>query len=231
MLPLPNGRAGAQLLMTQTRALTPGDLLILATTQKSGEKRHNPAPSLQVLRATHHQAARLIARGLTYAQVATEVGRTAQRISDLMRDPTFKELVTYYETQLEELTTDDSIEFTGIVKDIARLSAEEIQDRLSDDTKRAQIPIGELRQLMGDALTRTVLPPKTAVPVTAAPVKITFNMGNRDLRFHQGNNSDTTDVIEADAETLETQTSKSSSNGTRDVLLPHNALPRPREEG
>src|SRR5215475_4085603 len=195
MLPLPNGRTGVQLLMTKSRDLTQGDLLLLATQPK--KERHVPAPTIQTLRATHHQAARLIARGLTYQQVAREVGRTAQRISDLMRDPTFCELVVYYEKQVEEVVTEESIEFGGIVKDVARLALEEIQERLDDPVKRSQIPVGELRQLAGDALSRTVLPQKTAQPIVTAPVKITFNMGNRDLRFH--NNPDG-DIIEAEAD-------------------------------
>src|SRR5215469_976604 len=117
MIPLPRGRTGAQLLMTTKRDLTQGDLLLLATQPKA--ERHAPAPTIQTLRATHHQAARLIARGLTYQEVAREVGRTSQRISDLMRDPTFQELVTYYEKQVEEAALEESVEFSGIVKDVA----------------------------------------------------------------------------------------------------------------
>jgi transcriptional regulator with XRE-family HTH domain len=221
-VPLPNGRTGTMLLMSAKRELTQGDLLLLATQPKAD--RSTPAPSIQVLRATHHQAARLIARGLSYQQVAREVGRTAQRISDLMRDPTFRELVSYYESQLEELTTEDSIEFSGIVKDIARLSAEEIQVRLDDPVQRSQIPIGELRQLMGDALSRTVLPQKTAQPIQHAPVEITFNMGNRDLRYH---NPDGADIIEAEAD--EKPAPLPSTDDADDLQEPH-PLPEPRGE-
>jgi transcriptional regulator with XRE-family HTH domain len=221
-VPLPQGRTGTLLLMSATRELTQGDLLLLATQPKGA--RSTPAPSIQVLRATHHQAARLIARGLSYQQVAREVGRTAQRISDLMRDPTFRELVSYYETQLEELTTEDSVEFSGIVKDIARLSAEEIQVRLDDPVQRSQIPIGELRQLMGDALSRTVLPQKTAQPIQTAPVEITFNMGNRDLRYHNPNDAD---IIEAEAD--EMPAPSQSKDDADDLQEPH-PLPKPRGE-
>lgn len=211
MLPLPNGRQGTTLLMTTRRELTQGDLLLLATQPKN--ERHSPAPTIQVLRATHHRAARLIARGLSYSEVAREVGRTSQRISDLMRDPTFCELVTYYEKQIEELEVEEAAEFSGIAKDIARLSAEEIQARLDDPKARAAIPIGELRQLMGDALSRTVLPQKTAQAIQTQPVKITFNMGNRDLRYHQPKEGDILEADEQDASRQDALPLPSKSDG------------------
>jgi hypothetical protein len=227
MLPLPNGRQGVQLLMTRTRDLTQGDLLLLAT--QPAPERRSPAPTIQVLRATHHQAARLIARGLSYQQVAREVGRTSQRISDLMRDPTFQELVVYYEKQVEETVLEESIEFGGIVKDVARLALEEIQERLDDPVKRSQIPVGELRQLAGDALSRTVLPQKTAVPVTQAPVKITFNMGNRDLRFHDAERSDILDIDSNEQADGFGEPAEAPSESKDNDLQDSNSLPEPRE--
>lgn len=226
MLPLPAGRQGVQLLMTHERDLTQGDLLLLATQPK--KERHVPAPTLQVIRATHHRAARLIARGLSYVEVAREVGRTSQRISDLMKDPTFQELVRYYQTQIEEAEVEEGVEFSGIVKDVARLALEEIQERLDDPTKRAQIPIGELRQLMGDALSRTVLPQKTATPVQTVPVAITFNMGNRDLRFHQGNDPDIIDVDEAKDDASFGEQAEAETESSDNDLQRSHSLPEPR---
>src|SRR5260221_318195 len=118
-IPLPSGRVGSAILMTHTRDLTPADALLLAS--QPGPAKSN-APVIQKFSATHQQAARLVARGLSNLEVALAVGRTAQRISDLKRDPTFCELVAYNQEMLAELVTDESAEFAGIYKDVARLS-------------------------------------------------------------------------------------------------------------
>jgi len=195
---LPRGRVGAALLMTYDRDLTPSDLARLQT-QTSGETRRTQVPTVQKFTRTHHMMAQLTARGYSDSEVATMVGRTAQRVGDMRRnDPAFKELVSYYTEMAEEQMVDETIEFTGVVKDIARSAAEEIQDRLSDPVKRDKIPIGELRMLMGDALSRTVLPVKSAEHAIRPPVNITFNVGDKDIS--QIKPRDEGEIIDLDSE-------------------------------
>jgi hypothetical protein len=123
-----------------------------------------------------------LANGKSVKETAVLVGRTAQRIGDLTRDPAFQELQAYYEAQRTDLDLDRAAAFQDTLVDIAELAAHEIQARLEDPAKLAQIPIGELRQVGAFGADRTIAPPKQAVTVSSPPTQITFNMGTRDLR-------------------------------------------------
>lgn len=140
------------------------------------------APILKRLRASHHLTARLLAEGRSVKETALIVGYSAQRVSDLQVDPTFDGLVTYYREHITEIDLSDANRIHRKMVEIAEMATDEIAERLEDDETRTKMPIGELRQLADTALNRTVLPAKTATPVTNAPTKITFNIGNRDLR-------------------------------------------------
>lgn len=179
MLPK-RGRPGAVMMMTTKRELTASDVFKLAT-EGAGVPR-TAAPVIQKLRAVHHDAARHLASGKTIRETAALCGRTPQRISDLTIDPAFQELMAYYHGQIDEINVDEAADFQSRLLAIAKDAAEEIQDRLEDDTKRAQIPFGELRQIMGDALSRTVAPQKVAQGNAVVPTHITFNMGTKDIR-------------------------------------------------
>lgn len=56
---------------------------------------------LERLRTTHHLAARELAQGKPNVEVALITGYSPQRISDLLADPTFRELVAHYKSQVE----------------------------------------------------------------------------------------------------------------------------------
>ena len=177
MLPS-RGRPGLTLLMSVKRELTPLDLVRLSTEATP----RTAAPVIQRLRASHHAAARHLANGKSVRETAALVGRTPQRIGDLTRDPAFQELQAYYEDQRTEVDIDRAAVIQADLVDVAELAVHEIQERLEDPAKLAQIPIGELRQVAAMGLDRTVAPPKQAVTVSSPPTHITFNMGTRDLR-------------------------------------------------
>lgn len=198
MLPK-RGRPGAVMMMTTVRELNPGDIFKLAT--EGANLPRTAAPILQRLRAVHHDAARHLASGKTIRETAQLCGRTPQRISDLTVDPTFQELMAYYHGQIDERATDDAADFQAVLLSIAKEAAEEIQDRLGDDAKRAQIPFGELRQIMGDALSRTVAPQKVAQGNAVVPTHITFNMGTKDIRPDEDPKEVTGPLIDQKAET------------------------------
>lgn len=181
MLPT-RGRPGAVLLMTTERELTPSDLMNLSLSDQQAPTVYDAAPKLQRLRESHHRAARLLARGLSVRDVAFEVGRTPQRISDLLHDPTFQELVSSYQAANEQVETAATQRIQTKLVDVAELATDEILDRLEDDAKRASIPVGELRQIAAMGLDRTLAPPKTAQPIVSTPTHITFNMGTKDIR-------------------------------------------------
>lgn len=174
MLPARGRPAKNPIIMSVDRELTPEDLE--AESLMGEAKKVISAPPIQRLRASHHAAARLLASGRSIIETAQAVGRTPQRISDLQKDPTFSSLVTYYSLQITETSLDDAQEFAALNKDIARLSAEEIQRRLDDETIIKDIPIGELRQLQIMGMDRTVAPAKSSNSVIQTPTKITLNI-------------------------------------------------------
>jgi hypothetical protein len=73
-----------------------GEDLVALSTMKVG----STTPNLKSLRAVHHQAARLIATGMTQEEVSLHTGLCSSRLSILKQDPTFSGLVQFY-TQAE----------------------------------------------------------------------------------------------------------------------------------
>lgn len=96
------------------------------------------APSLAKLRQIHHEIARLLASGLSEADVAASTGYSLSRISILKSDPSFKELLAYYSARSEEV-------FIDVRKRLAMLGTDavaELQDRLdfkSDSLTNTQL--------------------------------------------------------------------------------------------
>lgn len=88
------------------RELSVEDLAVLETTVVGSK----PSP-LKRVRYIHHQTARLLASGMKAVEVSSVTGLCQSRISILLSDPTFKDLVTFYAE-----------------RDDARLAA--VQDRL-----------------------------------------------------------------------------------------------------
>lgn len=171
------GRPGVTLVMSVRRQLDESDLIAMATepAPKVG------APIIQKLRATHHNAARLLAQGKSVKEVAILVNRTAQRISDLQKDPAFIDLTSFYRDQITETTIDQAQTLQETWVDIAQLATDEIQDRLEDPAQLKTIPIAELRQLATAGSDRTVAPPRQATPMVSPPLQVTFNMGPNQL--------------------------------------------------
>jgi hypothetical protein len=166
-------------MMTVERHLTSDDLFRFVAVN---DHPLTSPPIVQRLREVHQRAARLVAAGKSDVEVGIEVGRSAQRIGDLKRDPAFADLVEYYRTQIEEIDLSGAALAYRDYADINDLARGEIIQRLEDPTKMKDIPIDELRRLMVDTGDRTHTPIKNATPIANPPVKITFNMGKRDIR-------------------------------------------------
>lgn len=179
MLPK-RGRPAVVFMMEIERELTARDIFDLGTGVMDNALKSPPV--IQRLREIHHAAARAVASGKTPTEVAIMVGRTPQRIGDLCRDPAFKELVAYYNTQIEEVEITDAARARLDYTDINDLARAEIIKRLEAPEKINEIPVDELRRLMTDTGDRTHSPPKTATPTVNIPTRITFNMGVRDIR-------------------------------------------------
>lgn len=109
---------------------------------------------LQVLRYRHHRLARLVAEGHKYVDIGEMVGYTPGRISVLLEDPAFQELVKHYEGEVKQ-------EYLDVHERLAALgitAMEELQERLEDSPKA--LSNKELQGIMETALDRSIAPNK-----------------------------------------------------------------------
>jgi len=99
----------------------------------TGEKpRLVPTTPLARLRDSHHWLARSIASGKRHWEVAYECGYSISRISILLADPTFQELVAQYRKELAERDIDAILENRAILQGNFRKFAR-LQSDLADD--------------------------------------------------------------------------------------------------
>jgi hypothetical protein len=136
------------------RDLTAEDIASLSTRAAYGSQ---PGQSIiQKLRAPHHTLARLVAEGKKHPECAVITGYTVEYIVMLERDPAFQELVAYYKENVAAV-------YINVHERLAALGAmamEIIQERMTDPEKVKTMTTGQLREIMNDALDRSVAPSK-----------------------------------------------------------------------
>ena len=135
------------------RDLTADDIKSLSTRATYGSQ---PSQLIQKLRAPHHTLARLLAEGKKHPECSIVTGYTVEYIVMLERDPAFQELVAYYREQITPI-------YLNVHERLATLGAmamEIIQERMSDSEKVNTMTTGQLREIMNDALDRSVAPSK-----------------------------------------------------------------------
>ena len=117
--------------------------LIGATREVAAEERPEPgkAPLVKRLRDSHHAVARLLAHGLTEAQVSLQTGYSLSRLSTLKHDPSFVELLHFYRRDHEQVALDTMARFHQVAMDAAQV----VQERLLDEGE--EMPIGEAREI------------------------------------------------------------------------------------
>ena len=165
------GAVAQPLLMEVIREITVHDLMRLGDAPKTA------VPVLQKLRATHHRQAKLLAEGKSVKDVAIIVGCTPQRLTQLQVDPTFSQLVSFYQDQINSSMIEDAARLKDKLVDIGEMAVDEIRDRLENDGQRRSMPTHILKQIAEMALDRTVAPPKTSMPNTNVPPSITISFG------------------------------------------------------
>lgn len=129
---IPSARGGRrrpeiELLCEIVRGLTEEDLPKLESPDSLGT---TPIP-IQQLRATHHQLAQLLAKGMPDNEAALITGYSPSRISILKTDPAFSELLASYR-ELREGVFVDTLERMRI---LGLSTLDELQERLENDSK------------------------------------------------------------------------------------------------
>lgn len=147
------GRRPAALHAEYSRDLTAQDVSEVL----KGEALDVRTPSLQQIRHTHHNLARLLAEGRKQAECAAITGFSPSRISILMKDPAFAELVAYYGEMQEEIYRNVHERLSALSVDALEI----IQERLEKSSD--SIPFGQIMQLAEMTLDRSGHGPKSTV--------------------------------------------------------------------
>lgn len=127
-------------------------------------------PTIAKLRGIHHEIAQLLAQGLSETEVSAITSYSLSRISILKRDPSFKDLVAFYQKQKTE-------QFADVQKRLATLSLDaigEIQERLAE--KPDSISTSQLIELSKVTLDRAGYSP------VAKSQNISVSMSAEELR-------------------------------------------------
>lgn len=139
------------------RDLTADDIASLSKRAAYGSQ---PGQLIQKLRAPHHTLARLVAEGKKHPECAIVTGYGVEYISMLERDPAFQELVSYYREQIAPAY----VNVHERLASLGTMAMEIIQERMSDPDKVKTMTTGQLREIMNDALDRSVAPSKAGAP-------------------------------------------------------------------
>lgn len=111
-------------------------------------------PSIKRIRDSHHALARALASGMKHIEAAAVCGFTPSRISVLLKDPQFAELLAFYRAEKD-------VQFSELHSRMATLShmaAEELQERLEE--KPETFENKELMKLIETTADRTGFGPK-----------------------------------------------------------------------
>ena len=137
------GKPGKELVATAVRPLTLEDI------ERSNEAAVgvSSAPPLQELKSRHHRLARLLAEGHKHVYVSRMTGYSESRISILMRDPAFVNLVDQYKSVVEDKFADTVEKMKNLTEDAIDLLAERLDTDPASITNSMAV---ELIKTVGD---------------------------------------------------------------------------------
>lgn len=147
------GRSSVPLVTREVRELVPEDLALLGT-----ERGIQPLP-IKRIGERHHALARALAAGTPSGEAAVVVGLTPSRVSILLNDPSFAELVGFYRTKVDALYIDRNEQLAGLSMDAVSELRRRLEEEPDDITVNALV---EITKLGAD---RTGLGPKSTQDV------------------------------------------------------------------
>ena len=139
------GRAKAPLTAELERELDEFDL------DEFGKEQGIKAPAIGALRERHHALARLIAEGKKPGEAAIISRYSPSRVSILLGDPAFQELVEHYKGEVDA-------QFVDFQKKLAELGVDAavvLQERLEDGEQAKEFSNAALMQLVSISADRT----------------------------------------------------------------------------
>lgn len=148
------GRAPAPVVTTLVRELVPADLQMAATANRG-----SVAPAIKRISERHHALARNLASGMKKEEAAFITGYDISRVSILLADPTFSELVEFYRREVTATYLDLHERLSGLAKD----AADELSQRLEQDPD--SISVGQLIEITKMGADRTGHGPSSTTQV------------------------------------------------------------------
>lgn len=152
-VPPSRGRRPAPLSFSYVRDLGEQDILLLI----QNPSRDVTTPSIKRLKTSHHNLARLLASGTTQAEASLITGYSPSRISILLHDPAFSELMAYYAEQTKEIY----VNVHQRLADVGTMALEEIQERLEEQPEKFSTK--ELLDTLAATLDRGGYGPKSTI--------------------------------------------------------------------
>lgn len=132
------GRASVPLVTREVRELVPEDIALLGD-----ERGIKPLP-IKRISERHHALARALASGTPSGEAAIVVGLTPSRVSILLDDPSFKELVAFYRTKVEAQYIGMHEVLAGLSKDAALELQRRLEEEPDDLTVNALVEITKM---------------------------------------------------------------------------------------
>lgn len=142
-------------------------------------------PGLKQLRHRHHLLARLLAEGKSHQEAAFVAGYDLPRVSILLNDPAFADLVRYYESCVHEVFVDAQER----AKNLAIAAIDELHGRIEEEPEK--FTNNELQRVA-----ESMLPQR---PAQVAPLATQGGGINIQINFKKGieQRNDGEDLIEA----------------------------------
>ena len=128
------GRAARPIEFEILGELTTVDLSLLEV------ERGTKPTALKRLSERHHSLARHLAGGMKVGEAAVVCGYEISRVSILQDDPAFKELVTFYSTQIEKGVMDLAIDNARVAEALKGQLLREMSDRMEDAPEKIKMP-------------------------------------------------------------------------------------------
>jgi hypothetical protein len=148
------GRAAKPVAATVVRELDTTDLALLQ------EEKGSVAPAIKRISEKHHSLARMLASGMSSGDAAIYCGYSSSRVSILLDDPAFQELLTYYRADVNAQYRDLHERLSGLALD----AAEELHERLVEDMQSDEktLSVNQLMELTKMGADRTGFGPQSS---------------------------------------------------------------------
>lgn len=157
------GRAPNPPTATIVRELTRGDLEAL------GDEKGAKPTALKRISERHHALARTLAGGMAPGQAAIICGYEPSRVSILMGDPAFKELLNFYREDVNSQYRDLHQRLSGLALDAAEILADRLEDTPED------LSVGQLMEITKMGADRTGYGPQSST----TQLNVNVNLASR----------------------------------------------------